>query len=226
MGDRPESTAVGQGRHVIFTHGWKNDRRVWSNVIAELEDEFTCVSWDLPAHGTADATPAGRDPHGFAVEQLGYLVEFSAHASGEAPVLVGHSLGGYLSLSFEILNPGRVQGIGLIATGPGYRRSEPREIWNQWVRDNADPERPEQANLCLQHDSHVLDGLVVIECPVHVITGANDVAYRASGRVFESKLARCTREEIADAGHMVHVKYAKKTADSLRKLLRGDSPEA
>jgi len=48
-------------------------------------------------------------------------------------VIGGLSLGGYMSLAFWLAHPERVAALVLCDTGPGYRRDEARQEWN----DNA-----------------------------------------------------------------------------------------
>ena len=48
----------------------------------------------------------------------------------ERAVIGGHSLGGYLSLRFHLLQRHRVAGLVLIDTGPGYRQDAARDGWN------------------------------------------------------------------------------------------------
>ena len=49
---------------------------------------------------------------------------------GRPAILVGHSLGGYLSLAQAILEPGSVSGLVLVAAGPGFRSDKSRDQWN------------------------------------------------------------------------------------------------
>ena len=53
-------------------------------------------------------------------------------------VVGGLSLGGYLSLAFNVEHPDRVAGLILCDTGPGYRKDEPRAKWNAMAARFAD----------------------------------------------------------------------------------------
>ena len=56
----------------------------------------------------------------------------------ERAVIGGLSLGGYLSLAFNVAYPERVSALMLFDTGPGYRKDEPpREDWNEMARGRA-----------------------------------------------------------------------------------------
>src|SRR3546814_5565266 len=55
-------------------------------------------------------------------------LDVAIEAAGPGPaVLVGHSLGGYLSLCRTVLEPTGVAGLVLIATGPGFRDARSEE---------------------------------------------------------------------------------------------------
>lgn len=196
---------------LLFTHGWQNDTTIWEGILAELTD-LTCRAWDLPAHGVAPPLDSNEDVRGQVLDL------FDEHlASLDSPtVLVGHSLGGFYSLSHAITRPGVAAGLVLIATGPGFKSDEPREQWNQWVRDHANVDRPGQDDMAFQHDSLVMDGLAEIDVPVLVIVGERDRQYLPSVSVFEKRLADVSTVTIADAGHMVHVKQPAAVAEAIR----------
>ena len=52
-------------------------------------------------------------------------------AGAEQAVVLGHSLGGYLSLELALAHPDRVRGVVLVDTGPGYRNDVARDGWNR-----------------------------------------------------------------------------------------------
>ena len=52
-------------------------------------------------------------------------------------ILVGHSVGGYLSLRFRLLHPQRVRGLVLVACAPGFRRDDRRQEWNRYCHARA-----------------------------------------------------------------------------------------
>lgn len=205
---------VGGGPALIFTHGWQNDRHIWDGVIEELKADHECIAWDLPAHGTNPRLPEGADVRSEVLAQLDEIVE----TVDGTPILIGHSLGGFVSMSYQILNPGKIAALGLVSTGPGFRSEQPREDWNQWVRDNANPDNPGQADLCMQHDSLVIDSLPEMTVPIVSVTGDRDKQYMASVAVFENKLPNVRTVIIADAGHMLHVKRPQDVANELRTL--------
>lgn len=200
--------------NLLFTHGWQNDTTIWDGVVEALDGQ-ACVAWDLPSHGAAKPLPN----HGGVREQVLDLFDEQIAALDGPVVLVGHSLGGFYSLSHAITRPSVAAGIVLIATGPGFKSDAPREQWNQWVRDNANADRPGQDHMAFQHDSLVMDGLADIEVPVLVIVGERDRQYMPSVGVFEKRLSQVTTVTVPDAGHMVHVKKPEAVAVAIQDWL-------
>ncbi|MEZ5235555.1 MAG: alpha/beta fold hydrolase [Acidimicrobiales bacterium] len=93
----------GRGPLVLCTHGGADTGDTWREQVGFLAGlGRTAVSWDLRGHGRSAAP---LDPAYYsrelAVADIGALVD---SAPGPA-VLMGHSLGGYLSLAFACATP-------------------------------------------------------------------------------------------------------------------------
>ena len=83
--------------------------------------------------------------YGFVAESLGAVESLIEHLREildlldlESPALAGHSLGGFMSLAFQVASPQRVQGLILQGCGPGYRNAEARATWNAIKRQQHD----------------------------------------------------------------------------------------
>ncbi|MDG2428964.1 MAG: alpha/beta hydrolase [Acidimicrobiales bacterium] len=193
---------------VVATHGWANDRSVWAPLIRELANDHCIVSWDLRGHGESDTPPPGSYTRMHALADLEAVrKEAVGHECGPV-VLMGHSLGGFLSLAYAIDYPEKVAGLVLVATGPGFRKAEAREQWNESVRDSArelgTPAGSEE--ISMHYDSHVIDRLAQIQVPVLVIRGERDERFAASASLFERDLQVRESVIVSGQGHMVHVK--------------------
>lgn len=79
----------------MLVHGWACERNQFSELISLLRSDFRILSLDLPGHGT--------NPLGDFVPSLeGYarwLGQFLDHHRVAEPILVGHSMGGVISLT-------------------------------------------------------------------------------------------------------------------------------
>lgn len=205
----------GTGPTLLFIHGWLNDATVWSGVAEELSGDFRCVSVDLRGHGKSDPAGAGNYGRALVLDDIrGVLDE---HAGGSA-ILVGHSLGGYLSLALAIEDPERVLGLGLIAAGPGFRSPKSLESWNESVQTMAEARElpPGMEAISMHVDSMVMDRLSEITAPAAVVVGERDKRFLASADVFDKYLNVASRTIVPEAGHMVHAKQPAAVAQALR----------
>ncbi|MCH1512572.1 MAG: alpha/beta hydrolase [Acidimicrobiales bacterium] len=207
----------GEGIPAIYTHGWADDRTAWDGVINSLENHARNISWSLRGHGKSDAPPPGNYTRDHTLDDLARIVDIS----DDPVVLIGHSLGGYLSLAYALQHPDRVRALVLIAAGPGFRKEETREQWNTSVQASAKkmdiPAGSEEA--ALHVDSWVIDSLEDITVPVLVIVGENDKRFAASMAVFEKYLDVKASVIVPGAGHSVHKKHFRPVATAIQGFL-------
>jgi pimeloyl-ACP methyl ester carboxylesterase len=102
---------------IILTHGWGADRTEWDYLKAALADRFRLIVWDLPGLGRS-TQPANQD---YRLENLAGDLQAVLGLAGDRPaVLLGHSIGGMITLTFCGLFPQelgtRVAGIALVQT--------------------------------------------------------------------------------------------------------------
>lgn len=208
---------------VVLTHGWGATAHMWEPQVAALAPHARVVTWDLRGHGRSESPDdASAYSHDLALDDLDALV-------GERAILVGHSLGGQLSLSFALRHPDRVLGLGLLSTGPGYRDPAGREDWNGTIERQARalekrgmealPAGPDMhgdlhtspaalahaiRGFVKQHDSEIMDGAPSITVPTLVLVGAKDRGFLAAADWFERKLPNAWKVVVPDAGHAVN----------------------
>lgn len=194
---------LGSGPPIVLTHGFATSDEVWSAHVEALAERHTVITWDLRGHGRS-APPDRPYTREAALADLAGIV-----ASVDGPALLaGHSVGGYLSLAHALARPETVAGLAVLSAGPGFRDGERREQYNRSVRTLAERKGfpPDVAELAVQRDSLVIDGLGCIRCPVTVIVGAADLpVYTAGSRYLAAKIEGARLVEIADAGHDVHL---------------------
>lgn len=113
-GERPEEaahhvhwtvTGPQDGPPIVFVHGAMMGRSVWSPQVAALADRYRCISVDLPGHGSqrgaSFSLQGAADGVTAAIDQ----------AAGGRAVLVGLSLGGYVSMTVAGRHPEKVRGL-------------------------------------------------------------------------------------------------------------------
>jgi len=177
-----------------------------------MPESVSVHAWDLPYHGNAG--PLSRPDEPVRDELVERLDDVVSEIAGPV-VLVGHSLGGYVSLSHALAHPDKTAGLVLISTGPGFSDLDARNQWNQWARDNADPEAPDQELLVFHHDSVVLDRLAEVRAPTVVLQGERDTRFEAARKVFEARLQNAEAHVIEGGGHNIHIKQADVVAERI-----------
>ena len=99
--------------HAVLLHGSGGSAALWYPALAALADRRHVVAVDMPGHGET-AIPAWPSP-GTMERMLEWLAEFLDRF--DWPLLIGHSLGGYMSLlHFARLRP-NVAGMVLVDAG-------------------------------------------------------------------------------------------------------------
>lgn len=207
---------LGSGPPVVFTHGFGDDLSTFDQQLAALAAYRTC-RWDLPGHGRSRPEPVPSTR----ASALAWL-QAAIGAAGPGPaVLVGHSLGGYLSLCHTALDGPGVAGLVLVSTGPGFRDDAKRESWNGFVARLAERHGvPASAQgICTQPDSVVLDRLEQVEVPVLVVVGGDDERYHAGSRLIAERVPDAHLVEVAGAGHFPHRTHAEELNAHLRAFL-------
>jgi pimeloyl-ACP methyl ester carboxylesterase len=238
---------VGSGPAVLFTHGFAASSHMYAGTVADLSTGHTTITWDIRGHGKSDS-PA--DPAEYSVAlALSDMAGILDAARATRAVLVGHSLGGYLSLEFVLANPQRVEGLVLVGTGPGYRKDEARAGWNEMAeRYAADLDTrgldglPRSAELdagvhrsaaglaraargiLSQRDGHVLEALPSIATPTLVVVGALDEPFQASSRYMAAKIPGAELVVIEGAGHAPPVTHPTEFNAALRSFLAARVP--
>jgi len=84
-------TKVGTGPHLCFLHGFCESSIIWSNLIEQLSQEYTCIAIDLPGFGQSDHLKFGT------ISEIANAVHnILNHEKALSCTLFGHSMGGYV----------------------------------------------------------------------------------------------------------------------------------
>lgn len=210
---------LGSGPSLVLTHGVGSSLETWAAQVPVLSQHYTVIRWDLRGHGNSERPQApdcySRD---LALNDLQSIVE--SHNNGEQTVLVGHSLGGYLSMALAITQPQLVKSLILIATGPGFRDPQARDKWNAGMEKMAESfDLPSYVTgIAAQPDALVMDRLEEIKVPTLLIVGGRDKRYHGGCAYLERKLG-ATLVMIEGAGHMVHETHAQEVNQAIEAFL-------
>lgn len=120
---------TGTGPAILLTHGFGASSHMFAATVADLAGAHTVITWDIRGHGRSDS-PGDQGDYSVA-SSLDDMRALLDAAGATQAVLLGHSLGGYLSLELALADQWRVAGLVLVDTGPGYRSDRARETWNE-----------------------------------------------------------------------------------------------
>ncbi|MDX2228176.1 MAG: alpha/beta hydrolase [Leptolyngbyaceae cyanobacterium bins.349] len=94
-----------QGPTLILTHGWGPDSLVWYYAKKQLSDQFRVIVWDLPGLGKS-RKPQNRD---YSIAKFAHDLNAVVELAGDQPViLLGHSMGAMILLTYSRLFPERL----------------------------------------------------------------------------------------------------------------------
>nr|MDO8100804.1 alpha/beta hydrolase [Candidatus Njordarchaeota archaeon] len=82
---------------IVLVHGWTMNSFVWQNQIPYLSKYYRVIAPDLKGHGASDKPQARYTPREY-TEELNQL--FDKLLAKEKFVLCGHSMGGFIALSY------------------------------------------------------------------------------------------------------------------------------
>lgn len=97
-------------RGLVFIHGGGAHAHWWTPIAARFADDFRVVAVDLSGHGDSDHRPRYR------IEQWTGEVVATAAAAGIAgrPVIVGHSMGGFVAIATAARHAALVSGVVVV----------------------------------------------------------------------------------------------------------------
>jgi pimeloyl-ACP methyl ester carboxylesterase len=100
----------GKGPAIVFIHGWLESHTTFSNIIKLLSDKYRCISIDLPGFGESDAID------NITLNKISKTLEILLDKIGVRKYyLVGHSLGGAVTLVYADKHKDEVKKIVLIS---------------------------------------------------------------------------------------------------------------
>jgi len=108
---------LGAGSPVLLLHGFGEDSRIWEGTIADLSKQFLLIVPDLPGSGPSQLMQGEISMESMAEAVLEILKneipDLSAAPVNRKPVLIGHSMGGYITLAFAEKYPQLLKAFGL-----------------------------------------------------------------------------------------------------------------
>lgn len=212
-----------KGPFILLSHGYSATAQMWRGQIAALSANHRLILWDMRGHGQSEY-PEDQALYTEEATVADMLAILDAVGAKKA-IVGGLSLGGYMSLSFYASHPERVLALLIIDTGPGFKKDDAREAWNENARKTAqrfadkgiDPGDKEARHrnaeglvragrgMLTQRDARVMNILPQIAVPSLVLVGANDKPFLNAAEYMAAKIPGAEKVVIPDAGHVANI---------------------
>jgi pimeloyl-ACP methyl ester carboxylesterase len=219
----------GQGPPLLLSHGYSATSQMWAGQVEALSRRFRLIVWDMRGHGRSDY-PEDLAAYSEAAT-VGDMAAILDAVGAKRAIVGGLSLGGYMSLAFNLAHPDRVRALLIIDTGPGYRNDEAREGWNRNALRTAEryeseglgrlaagtPEMRTSTHrsaeglaraargMLTQKDARVMASLPTIAAPSLVVVGADDAPFLAASDYMAAKIPGARKVVIPGAGHAANI---------------------
>lgn len=106
----------GKGPKIILIPGLSSTGEVWNETVSSLSQDFECHVLTLPGFGE---NPAIQMPDGFLVSMENLITAYIETQPGKV-TLIGHSLGGFLSLRLSRSLPEKIEKAIIVDSFPFY----------------------------------------------------------------------------------------------------------
>ena len=112
----------GEGMAVMLIHGFTEDRRIWDPLLSGMENKYQWIIPDIPGSGGSAYNGSLKSIRDFS-EFISAVLE---NENTRELVLIGHSMGGYISLAFAEKYPEKIRALGLFHSS-AYPDSEEKK---------------------------------------------------------------------------------------------------
>ena len=234
----------GRGPAILLSHGYSATCRMWDGQIAALQDRYQLIVWDMRGHGQSDYP---NDPAAYSeAATVGDMAAILRVCGVQRAVIGGLSLGGYMSLAFHSAHPAMTRALMIFDTGPGFRKADSREAWNQRARQRADDldtrglaalgssdevRMSQHRNasglahaargMLTQRDDAVIASLDSVTVPSLVLVGSNDTNFLAATDYMARKIPGARKVVIDGAGHAANLHQPAAFNQAMESFLAG-----
>lgn len=101
---------LGKGKTVVFLHGYLENQKMWNFFADNLSNSYQVLLIDLLGHGLSEVYDEIHTME-FMAEKVN---EVLVHLEMDRVVMIGHSMGGYVTLAFAEIFPEKLVGILLL----------------------------------------------------------------------------------------------------------------
>jgi pimeloyl-ACP methyl ester carboxylesterase len=100
---------AGEGETVVLLHGFAEDGSIWDGIATALRKEYKLIIPDLPGSGRSSGSMENVSMESLADDVNRILVKENI----ESCFMIGHSMGGYITMAFAEKYAAKLKGLGL-----------------------------------------------------------------------------------------------------------------
>ena len=220
----------------VCLHGLVDRLEIWDHLAPGLAERGSLLRVDQRGHGSSGAPRGPYSREDLAGDVTGIL---DARHIARA-ILVGHSMGGIVSMATALLYPERIAGLVLLGTASHCNERTAR--WYERIaaageadglaglsraiygRDSKQQIEGDAQGIChvtrtlkSLHADPLTPKLATITCPVLLVVGENDPMGPRASELIAAALpgGAATLDVVPDAGHWIHVEAAERVLASL-----------
>jgi pimeloyl-ACP methyl ester carboxylesterase len=115
----------GTEKEILCVHGLTANCRCWDLLASSLAPRHRVIAMDLRGRGLSESPPSGYSVENHCRDILALMDDKGL----QRPVLIGHSLGAFISLVFTAKNPGRVDRLILVDGGGNLSEAQMSKVF-------------------------------------------------------------------------------------------------
>ncbi|HWP82410.1 MAG TPA: alpha/beta hydrolase [Bacteroidota bacterium] len=234
---------------LFFVHGLGTSSSSWVNLFPHFKDHYHIVALDLPGFGLSP--PPSHKPFLTIPEFDSLLREFVDAVLPEQFILIGHSLGGWLSMRLSAQLPERVSHLILMNTAGIFHQGVEEQkqlftfsrmgdvrtlltrMWYNYpwyfkpflpaIYNDLQKRRVSEFVATIQEEDFVNDSLENLSMPVSLIWGKDDrLLSWQSVEILRTKLPHLRLRTIAHCGHVPQLEQPAMLKKILEEVLSED----
>jgi pimeloyl-ACP methyl ester carboxylesterase len=131
--------AEGAGNPVVLLHGFGEDGRIWDNQVKTLRERYRVFVPDLPGSGKSEMLDEPASMENFAEAMQAVILDEIQKEGNTTFSLIGHSMGGYITLAFAEKYPESLNAFGLFhssAYSDNEEKIQTRKKGIEFIRKN------------------------------------------------------------------------------------------
>jgi pimeloyl-ACP methyl ester carboxylesterase len=113
----------GKGKTIVLLHGFTETSKIWDSFRDQLSESFRVIVIDLAGHGKSESL----EPIHTMELQADVVYEVLKQRKVKKCVMIGHSMGGYVTLAFALKYPEMLKGLCLFHSHPFPDSAEDRK---------------------------------------------------------------------------------------------------